>query len=309
MASDLHQTVLLEEAVQALITNRGGNYVDCTYGRGGHAARIAGALDDNARLMVIDRDQTAVNHANERFADDPRITVQHGAFSNIRSYVEDHGLQPLDGVLMDLGVSSPQLDNAERGFSFSKPGPLDMRMDATSGESAAEWIASASEKDIAWVLSRYGEEKFARRIARKIVEVRGESPIETTDRLVEIVETAIPRREKHKHPATRTFQAIRIQVNQELGELEKCLHDVVDLLNSGGRIVVISFQSLEDRIVKRFFRQMEKGDDLPSRLPVRDHELNRKLRVVTKPVRPGEDEVRENVRSRSSIMRVAEKIA
>ncbi|MGB0691372.1 MAG: 16S rRNA (cytosine(1402)-N(4))-methyltransferase RsmH [Pseudomonadales bacterium] len=302
-----HQTVLLEEAVRALITNRDGTYVDCTYGRGGHSAAIAAALSSDGRLLVIDRDLAAVDHARQTFADDPRVIVQHGPFSRLKEFVEAHGLETLDGVLMDLGVSSPQIDQGERGFSFQQSGPLDMRMDQGSGETAEAWIASASEEDITRVLKQYGEERFARRIARNIVAARTEGPISTTDRLVEIVEMSIPRREKHKHPATRTFQAIRIQVNRELEELETCLADVIELLKSGGRVVVISFHSLEDRLVKRFFRRLEKGDDLPSRLPVRDDQLNRKVRILGKPVKPSATEVADNRRARSSIMRIAEK--
>lgn len=302
-----HQTVLLEEAVRALITNRDGTYVDCTYGRGGHSAAIAAALSSDGRLLVIDRDLAAVDHARQTFADDPRVIVQHGPFSRLKEFVEAHGLETLDGVLMDLGVSSPQIDQGERGFSFQQSGPLDMRMDQGSGETAEAWIASASEEDITRVLKQYGEERFARRIARNIVAARIEGPISTTDRLVEIVEMSIPRREKHKHPATRTFQAIRIQVNRELEELETCLTDVIELLKSGGRVVVISFHSLEDRLVKRFFRRLEKGDDLPSRLPVRDDQLNRKVRILGKPVKPSATEVADNRRARSSIMRIAEK--
>ena len=302
-----HQTVLLEEAVRALITNRDGTYVDCTYGRGGHSAAIAAALSSDGRLLVIDRDLAAVDHARQTFADDPRVIVQHGPFSRLKEFVEAHGLETLDGVLMDLGVSSPQIDQGERGFSFQQSGPLDMRMDQGSGETAEAWIASASEEDITRVLKQYGEERFARRIARNIVDARIEGPISTTDRLVEIVEMSIPRREKHKHPATRTFQAIRIQVNRELEELETCLADVIELLKSGGRVVVISFHSLEDRLVKRFFRRLEKGDDLPSRLPVRDDQLNRKVRILGKPVKPSAIEVADNRRARSSIMRIAEK--
>jgi len=302
-----HQTVLLEEAVRALITNRDGTYVDCTYGRGGHSAAIAAALSSDGRLLVIDRDLAAVDHARQTFADDPRVIVQHGPFSRLKEFVEAHGLETLDGVLMDLGVSSPQIDQGERGFSFQQSGPLDMRMDQGSGETAEAWIASASEEDISLVLKQYGEERFARRIARNIVAARTEGPISTTDRLVEIVEMSIPRREKHKHPATRTFQAIRIQVNRELEELETCLTDVIELLKSGGRVVVISFHSLEDRLVKRFFRRLEKGDDLPSRLPVRDDQLNRKVRILGKPVKPSAIEVADNRRARSSIMRIAEK--
>ena len=308
VVNDPHQTVLLEEAVSALIKNRSGAYVDCTYGRGGHSQAIVDTLEPDGRLLVLDRDKTAIDHAHKKFKHDPRVIVEHGAFSRLREFSKKHGLGNLDGVLMDLGVSSPQLDDGERGFSFRQSGPLDMRMNQTEGETAEEWLSLASEKQIIDVLKQYGEERFSKRIARKIVETRATSPINTTAKLVEICQTSIPWKERHKHPATRTFQAIRIQVNHELDELEACLHHVIELLNSGGRFAVISFHSLEDRIVKRFFRRMEKGDDLPSRLPIRDAELNRRVKVIGKPVRASDAEVERNRRARSSIMRIAEKL-
>jgi 16S rRNA (cytosine1402-N4)-methyltransferase len=306
--TDPHQTVLLEEAVHALITNRNGTYVDCTYGRGGHSQAIADRLNADGRLLVVDKDLAAIDHAEERFRNDPRVLIEHGAFSQLKSIVKKHQLPDLDGVLMDLGVSSPQLDDGDRGFSFQQSGPLDMRMNQAEGETAEQWLQKASEQNIIDVLKRYGEERFARRIARNILKARETAPIDTTQKLVSIIETSIPFREKHKHPATRTFQAIRIQVNHELEELETCLHDVIDLLNSGGRFVVISFHSLEDRIVKRFFRRMEKGEDLPSRLPIRDADLDKRVKVLGKPVRASEEEIARNRRSRSSIMRIAEKL-
>lgn len=305
---DAHQTVLLKEAVSALITDASGTYIDCTYGRGGHSQAIVDSLRPDGRLLLIDRDERAIEHARSRFGHDPRISIAHGAFSELRDIVSSFDIDQVDGVLMDLGVSSPQLDSSERGFSFQQAGPLDMRMDQSRGMTAEDWLATASAEEITDVLKTFGEERYARRIARSIVENRAHARITTTDRLVQIVETSIPRREKHKHPATRTFQAIRIHVNRELEELETCLGDVVDLLRSGGRIVVISFHSLEDRIVKRFFRRMAKGDDLPSRLPIRDSELNRKLKLIGKPVKPGEEEVSGNRRARSSVMRVAERL-
>ncbi len=303
-----HQTVLLEEAVHALITNRNGTYVDCTYGRGGHSQAIADRLNADGRLLVVDKDLAAIDHAEARFRHDPRVLIEHGAFSQLKSMVKKHQLPDLDGVLMDLGVSSPQLDDGDRGFSFQQSGPLDMRMNQAEGETAEQWLQKASEQNIIDVLKRYGEERFARRIARNILKARKTAPIDTTQKLVSIIETSIPFREKHKHPATRTFQAIRIQVNHELEELETCLHDVIDLLNSGGRFVIISFHSLEDRIVKRFFRRMEKGEDLPSRLPIRDADLDKRVRVLGKPVRASEAEIARNRRARSSIMRIAEKL-
>ncbi len=305
---DSHETVLLDEAVAALLKKPDGTYVDCTYGRGGHSQEIANRMNNQGRLMVIDKDQSAIADARVRFKGDDRVVVVHGSFSRLAEYVDDHEMRPLDGILLDLGVSSPQLDDPLRGFSFMKDGPLDMRMDQAVGESASEWLAVADENEITDVLRRYGEEKFARRIAKKIVSIRQDKKIETTSSLVEVIESAIPKREKNKHPATRTFQAVRIQVNQELKSLEDCLQDVVDLLVSGGRLVVISFHSLEDRIVKRFIRRMEREDDYPDRFPIRADEIEHQLKSVGKPIRPGDEEVRGNRRSRSSIMRVAERL-
>ncbi len=319
MTADLHRPVLLGEAVQALVTNRNGHYVDCTYGRGGHSRAIVAALGTEGRLLVLDRDQAAVAHARAEFAANPGVTVVHSEFSALRQHVCEHGLDPLDGALLDLGVSSPQLDDADRGFSFNHPGPLDMRMNQQAGETAAQWLSRASEPEITDVLKQYGEERFARRIAQKIIQARQVRPIESTSQLVGIVETAVPvakphRRNHHhngrrqKHPATKTFQAIRIQINQELQELETCLQELVGLLKSGGRIVIISFHSLEDRLVKRFFRRLARGDDLPPRLPVRESQLDKKLKLIGKPIRASAAEVAGNRRARSSIMRVAEKL-
>ena len=303
-----HETVLLDEAVDALVRKSDGSYVDCTYGRGGHSQEIANHMSGLGKLMVIDKDPSAIADAKLRFKDDDRIVVVHGSFSRLSEYVDENNMRPVDGILLDLGVSSPQLDEAGRGFSFLTDGPLDMRMDQTVGDTASQWLAVADENDITDVLRRYGEEKFARRIARKIISIRHDMKIETTSALVESIESAVPRREKHKHPATRTFQAIRIHVNQELKSLEDCLKDVVDLLVSGGRLVVISFHSLEDRIVKRFIRRMVRDDIYPARLPIREAEIKRHLKSIGKPIKPGADEIARNRRSRSSIMRVAEKL-
>lgn len=303
----IHETVLRHEAADALVMNPGGCFVDCTYGRGGHSQAILEKLNASGRLMMIDRDQAAIAHARQTYGEDGRVTIIHGAFSDITRFVNEYDMHPLHGVLLDLGVSSPQLDEAGRGFSFYRDGPLDMRMDQSTGESAAAWLMRADEREIAQVIWRYGEERFARRIARAIVSVREVEMIETTGQLARIVEDAVPKRERHKHPATRTFQAIRIFVNKELDQLESCLKAVVDLLVSEGRLVVISFHSLEDRIVKRFMRDMARGERLPDRLPVRDADIARKFRLVGKPVKPSETEVSNNRRARSSIMRVAEK--
>lgn len=303
-----HETVLKNEAVDALMVNPAGRFVDCTYGRGGHSEAILARLTSAGRLMVIDRDQAAIAHARARYQHDERVIVVHGSFADVARFIEGHDMKPVDGVLLDLGVSSPQLDEAERGFSFDRDGPLDMRMDQTSGETASEWLMRADEKEIARVISRYGEERFARRIARAIVEIRQTEKLETTAQLVRVINEAVPRKEKHKHPATRTFQAVRIYINHELDALEYCLGSVLDVLATGGRLVVISFHSLEDRIVKRFMRDMARGERYPDRLPIRDADIKRSMRLVGKPVKASDEEVRNNRRSRSSIMRVAEKL-
>jgi len=302
-----HETVLKDEAASALVKNPAGRFVDCTYGRGGHTEAILARLTDDGRLLVIDRDLDAIADANRKYAKDERVVIVHGAFSEVARFVDEQGMRPVDGVLLDLGVSSPQLDEADRGFSFTREGPLDMRMDRSTGEPASAWLMRAEAKEIAHVLKVYGEERFARRIANAIVERRRSEPIDTTQQLVRIVQASVPRTERHKHPATRTFQAIRIFVNRELEELETCLKAVVDLLAAEGRLVVISFHSLEDRIVKRFMRDMARGERLPERLPIRDDEIERKLRLIGKPVRPAQAEGDDNRRARSSIMRVAER--
>lgn len=303
-----HTAVLSNEAAEALVWDRNGTYVDGTYGRGGHAGAILARLGEEGRLIAIDRDLAAVMDARERFAGEQRITVIHGAFGELDKHVESAGAGELSGVLIDLGVSSPQLEEARRGFSFDRDGPLDMRMDQESGFTAAHWIAMVGERELAWVLRTYGEERFARQIARAIARAREQVPIETTRQLAEIIERAVPRIERQRHPATRSFQAIRILINDELGELENCLGQALRLLRQGGRLVVISFHSLEDRIVKRFMRTEQRGDPFPSRLPVRDSELRRTLRIMGKPRRPTSEEVVHNRRARSAVMRVAEKV-
>ena len=304
-----HRAALLEEAVAALAPRAGGAYVDCTYGRGGHSQRLADSMGAEGLLLVIDRDPEAIKHAQRRFGGDARVRVQQGSFADLAAIAQRHELATVDGVLLDLGVSSPQLEDGRRGFSFSRPGPLDMRMDPTSGQSAADWLASASEWEIAQTLKVYGEERHARRLARRLLAARHEAPIATTERLAALVAAALPPGDGRRHPATRTFQAIRIQVNDELGALQACLAAAVELLAQGGRLAVISFHSLEDRLVKRFFRAMQQGEDLPEKLPIRDSEVPRRLRLVGKAVRASAAEVRANPRVRSSIMRVAEKVA
>lgn len=304
----MHQTVLLREAVDALVTRRSGFYVDGTFGRGGHSRAVLEVLDADGRLLGVDKDPRAAAAAEELAMGEPRFRFYHGSFAQLPHQLRRMGIGAVDGILLDLGVSSPQLDEAERGFSFQHDGPLDMRMDTSSGETAAEWLARAAEADIADVLYEYGEERFSRRIARAIVRERAIAPIDTTARLATIVAEANPRWEKHKHPATRAFQGIRIYINRELEDLRDLLDKALALLADGGRLVVISFHSLEDRMVKRYMRDMSRGEQLPPGLPVRDHELNRRMRLVGKAVRAGKAEVAANVRARSAIMRVAEKM-
>ena len=303
-----HETVLLHEAVKLLITNTDGCYVDGTFGRGGHSRLILNTLTESGRLLGIDRDDQAIQEANS--IKDSRFEMEHGPFSDLAAYCEKRGWSgKLNGVLLDLGVSSPQLDDADRGFSFLKDGPLDMRMDQRQPMSAATWIAQAEEKDIAQVLFDYGDERFGRRMAKAIVKARQESPIETTGKLAQIIKEANPAWEKGKHPATRAFQAIRIKVNGELDQLEKALDDALEQLAVGGRLVIISFHSLEDRMVKRFMRKHAKGDELPKGLPIMESQLNKRLKLIGKALKPSAEEIEVNQRSRSSILRVAEKIA
>lgn len=305
-----HTTVLLDEAVAALITDPDGFYIDGTFGRGGHSTLILSRLGSSGHLMAVDKDPEACRTARNMFADDSRFDMVRGSFADLASMVvERQHAGEVQGVLLDLGVSSPQLDDAERGFSFLRDGPLDMRMDPDSGMSAAEWLAEASEEDIARVLREYGEERFSRRMARAIVAAREEQPITRTAQLAKIVAEANPAWEKGKHPATRAFQGIRIFINRELDDLEKVLASVLDLLAIGGRLVVISFHSLEDRLVKRFIREQEKGKPIPKGLPVMEKDIVRRLRSVGKAVKPDAAEVKANPRARSAVMRVAEKVA
>lgn len=304
-----HVTVLLKEAVDALVINPSGFYVDGTFGRGGHSADVLQRLTAQGCLLGIDKDLAAVAAAQARFGQDRRFEIAHGSFAGLADLIAERRLVgQVSGVLLDLGVSSPQLDEAERGFSFQSDGPLDMRMNQADGQSAADWVNSAAEDEIARVLKDYGEEKFARRMARAIVVERQKTPFTRTKHLADVIKAANPAWEKGKHPATRAFQAIRIQVNNELADLDAVLAQAVDVLAPGGRLVVISFHSLEDRVVKRFIRRQEQGDPIPKGLPVRDAFLNRRLRACGKAVKAGDTEVDINVRSRSAVMRVAEKL-
>jgi 16S rRNA (cytosine1402-N4)-methyltransferase len=305
-----HVPVLLDETLQALNLRPHGVYVDTTYGRGGHARAILERLGPHGRLIGMDRDPAAVAHAQNLSRSDQRARVHHASFALLSQVLEAERVSgQVDGVLFDLGVSSPQLDDAARGFSFRAAGPLDMRMDPTRGTSAAQWLAHATVEDVARVLRDFGEERFARRVAQAIVRARAEQPITTTVQLAELVAAAVPTREPGQHPATRTFQAIRIHVNRELDELASALPQAVAALASGGRLVVISFHSLEDRIVKRFFAREVRGGDLPPELPLRAAELQPRLRLVGKAVRAGEAERRRNPRARSAVLRVAERTA
>lgn len=306
----MHITVLLHEAVDALEIKPDGIYVDGTFGYGGHSRLILERLGKDGRLIAFDRDLSAVTKG--RVIKDAGFHIVHSRFSRIQEELQKLGVSRVDGVLLDLGVSSPQLEDASRGFSFRLNGPLDMRMDASQGLTATEWIASVSEAQLGEVIKNYGEERFAKRIARAVVATRSRQPIVTTLQLAEIVATAVRSRKQNQNPATRTFQAIRIYLNQELEELSLSLPQCVKLLNPGGRLVIISFHSLEDRIVKRFMRAAANPDPLPRRLPIRNKEMQnfspQKLRLVGKAVRPRENEVVVNPRARSAVMRVAERV-
>ncbi|MFZ8986486.1 MAG: 16S rRNA (cytosine(1402)-N(4))-methyltransferase RsmH [Steroidobacteraceae bacterium] len=303
-----HVPVLLEETLEALAVKGDGFYVDATYGRGGHAEAVLARLGNRGTLLVIDRDPEAVACAREHIGRDPRVTVVHADFASLDTALEAVGRQP-DGILLDLGVSSPQLDTPGRGFSFQRQGPLDMRMDPGTGQSAAEWLAEVDERELAMVIARYGEERFARRIARAIVGARAVHPIADTAELARVVAAAVPRREPGKHPATRTFQALRIHVNDELGQLERVLPRAMAALAPGGRLAVISFHSLEDRMVKRFLRDQSRDDPAWAGLPVVPEAARARLRLVGRAVFPGEEEVRRNPRARSAVLRAAERIA
>lgn len=304
-----HETVLLDEAVEQLVQNPSGIYVDGTFGRGGHSRKILQALSEQGQLWVFDKDPIAIAEAHKLAEEDSRVRVVHDSFSSMKAVFETEGLlAKIDGVLLDLGVSSPQIDDAERGFSFMKDGPLDMRMDSSSGESAAQWIAESSEDDMIRVFREYGEERFARRIARAIVEARKAKPIVTTFELVELIRGAVPRVDRNKHPATRVFQAIRIVVNNELEDLKFVLTNLSAVLGSGGRLAVISFHSLEDRLVKRFIQHAVQGEAAPRGLPITEDLRGREFRWVTKKHRPTAEQTQVNSRARSAILRVAEKL-
>ena len=305
----MHQTVLKTEAIAALNIKPEGNYIDATFGRGGHSRAILKLLSEKGRLIALDRDPEAIAVAKELQQLDPRLVVVQAAFSQLGKIKETESLQEkIDGVLFDLGVSSPQLDDPQRGFSFMQDGPLDMRMNPNDQLSARQWINEAAEKEIANVLFEYGEERYSRRMAKRVIAARTESPIETTGELAEIIKEANPAWEKDKHPATRAFQAIRILINDELGQITEGLEAALTSLGDGGRLVAISFHSLEDRIVKKFIAEKSRGDNYPRDLPVRNDQLNPRLKKIGKPIKASETEKDNNPRARSAVMRVAEKL-
>ncbi len=306
-----HISVLLEESISGLAIKPDGIYIDCTFGRGGHSGLILENLGPNGRLIAVDRDPTAIAAA-EKYAADERFIIEHHGFADLQMIVDKHELsEKIDGILLDLGVSSPQLDEAERGFSFMKDGPLDMRMDTSRGQTAAEWLAVADVEDITWVLRTFGEEKHAWRIANAIVDEREVTPLTRTGQLAQLIKKTAPQREIKKHPATRSFQAIRMYINSELEQIEKVLAASLSVLSTGGRLVVISFHSLEDRLVKQFMKKHSQGKKVPRGMPISEVELNKgkNLSLIGRKLKPSKDEVEENVRSRSSVLRVAERLA
>lgn len=306
----VHQPVLLHAVLDGLAIKPDGVYIDGTFGRGGHSEKILEQLSERGRLIAIDKDPQAIAAADKKFSDDGRFTIVHDSFSAIKAVSEDQDvLGCVDGILLDLGVSSPQLDDAARGFSFLKAGPLDMRMNPNVGESAADWLHRAHEKDIANVLYRYGDEKSSRKIAKAIVGARLEQKIETTTELAALIETVVPVYRSQKHPATKSFQAIRIFINNELGDLEQFLSDCLRVLKVGGRLCVMSFHSLEDRLVKQFMVRESKGEEFPPEIPIKASEIKAGcLKKINGLIRPDQQEIKDNVRARSARLRVAEKV-
>ncbi len=303
-----HVPVLFNESLQGLCIKANGTYVDCTFGRGGHSKAILEELTEQGRLIVLDQDPSAVQCAEEIFGHDARVIIHHETFANLQAIAKQNHLHAnVDGIFFDLGVSSPQLDEAQRGFSFSHDGPLDMRMNTNMSTTAATWLAHTTMSELVTVLREYGEERYAKKIAHKILQIQQTQAITTTKQLAEIVQACYPPGYKGVHPATRTFQAMRIVVNQELDALKKGLDATFDMLNHGGRLVVISFHSLEDRIVKRFIREKNQKDLLPARLPVMP-EFSNYLKPIGKLIRPTEQEIKCNPRARSARLRVAEKV-
>ncbi len=307
--SDKHSPVLLAESIEALSIKPGGVYIDGTFGRGGHSQAILNALDENGRLIAMDKDRQAFDFGKTLFKEEPRFSIYHTSFKNVMDICKQEGVMgKVDGILLDLGVSSPQLDDKERGFSFSQDGPLDMRMDTSQGISAKEWVSLAKESELVEVFKNYGEERYARRIAKGIVTERENKPIETTGQLAEIVKRYHPKWEKHKHPATRVFQAIRIFVNQELPDIEIFLERCMAVMAKGARLAVISFHSLEDKLVKKFMKEKARGKQLPREIPLMAEEFQPSFKLISKGIRPMENEVQVNIRARSAVLRIGEKL-
>ncbi len=305
-----HLPVLLTETVASLDVKPNGLYVDGTFGRGGHARAVLAQLSDQGHLLGLDKDPAAIAAGQSLAEEDPRFSIEQCSFAELATPINARLWQgKVDGILLDIGVSSPQIDVAERGFSFQKDGPLDMRMNPDVGISAAQWLAKAEMSDIETVIKTLGEERYGKRIARAIVEARELSPITTTKHLATLVDKASPSREKNKHPATRTFQAIRIYINNELEDLKAGLEQALEVLAVGGRLAVISFHSLEDRIVKRYFRDQALGDDYPSDFPIRAADLNPRIRLIGKAIKADKAELAVNPRARSAVLRVVEKLA
>jgi 16S rRNA (cytosine1402-N4)-methyltransferase len=310
VVANKHEPVLLQEALDGLAVQRNGCYVDGTYGRGGHSAEILECLGPLGCLLALDKDPAAVAAGRSRFGADSRFTIEHAGFEGLRNVLNTIlGERRPDGILLDLGVSSPQLDDPERGFSFSRDGPLDMRMNTETGQTAADWLATVDQNELRQVLYRYGEEPQASRIAQAIVAARQAGAIRSTAELADVVAGNAARSKRGIHPATRVFQAIRIAVNDELAALEKGLSDAVDLLAAGGRLVVISFHSLEDRLVKRFIARESRGDPAYAGLPEMPPAARPRLRRIGRLLRPAELELERNPRARSARMRIAERLA
>lgn len=306
-----HKSVLLDACIEGLSIVPGGVYVDGTFGRGGHSRHILAKLGSTGLLVGVDKDPEAIKYAKENFMNMASFKMVHDSFANMPEVSKSKGIfGKVNGILLDLGVSSPQLDNAERGFSFMRNGPLDMRMDPSQGLSASEWLMQASEQEMVHVFKRYGEERFSTRVARAIIAEREQTTISTTEQLAQIITNAKPVKEKNKHPATKVFQAIRIHINKELEDLELFLASCLDVLAVGGRLVVISFHSLEDRMVKRFMRQMSQGEQLPAEVPIVSQELEKtkRMKYISKAIKPSDDEVDMNVRARSAVLRIGEKL-
>ena len=306
----IHAPVLLETAINALAIKPDGIYIDATFGRGGHSQAILAGLSRQGKLIAIDKDETAVNYARGKFTNDARFSIIHSSFAKLQAIAKTENIAgKVDGILFDLGVSSPQFDDAARGFSFMHDGPLDMRMNRQQSLDAATWLQQASEKEIADVLYQYGEERFSRRLAKAIVLAGKQEKIVGTKRLAEIIKQAHPKWERHKHPATRSFQAIRIFINRELDELQQALAQSIEVLKIGGRLVVISFHSLEDRLVKQFIQRQQHGAELPRYLPLPKQQLVMRLQRIGKAIKPSAVEIANNIRSRSAMLRIAEKLS